>query len=237
MTELLSFIKKAGLGNIAGQPYDHTVLKQGRVLLRPPQSGDEQEWITVRSRNREYLKPYEPTWSERSLTPDYFQRRLSVQKKSWNADSYYSFLIFKNTAQDSLGDNQDNNQGDNKDQPINKGVLIGGMNINNVCRGISQFASLGYWIDQDHEGQGYMAEALGVTLQFCFERIKLHRVHASCILKNNRSKSLLLRAGFTEEGLARKYLKINGLWQDHYLFGYCAEDWKEARKKQIDMKS
>ena len=108
--------------------------------------------------------------------------------------------------------------------------MIGGMNVNNICRGAAQYATLGYWISEDHQGQGYMSEALRLTLQFCFERLKLHRVNAACLPNNARSENLLRRAGFKHEGFAEKYISINGAWRDHVLYGLNVENW--VHKKQ-----
>ncbi len=102
------------------------------------------------------------------------------------------------------------------------------MNINNICRGSARHASLGYWIAQKYQSQGYMSEAMRLSIKFCFETLHLHRINASCLLHNERSKNLILRAGFAEEGMAKKYLKIDGKWQDHLLFGLTVEDWEEA---------
>ena len=54
---------------------------------------------------------------------------------------------------------------------------------------------------------------------FAFERLGLHRVEAACLPHNEKSASLLVKAGFEEEGFARAYLKIDGDWRDHRLFG------------------
>ena len=51
------------------------------------------------------------------------------------------------------------------------------------------------------------------------ERRGLHRVEAACLPENHASHRLLLKSGFYEEGMARAYLKINGAWRDHVLFG------------------
>ncbi len=167
-----------------------------RLFLRPPTLGDWQKWADVREKNRDHLSAFEPEWPENCLEASFFQRRLAKQGKDWAADRGYSFLIFKN-----------------------EGTLIGGVNINNVVRGAAHFASFGYWLDQEAQGNGYMREALQMMLQFSSETLVLHRMNAACVTDNDRSAQLLLRLGFKEEGLAEKYLHINGVWQDHRLFG------------------
>lgn len=178
-----------------------------RIFMRPAQKKDWPHWAEVRRRNQEYLQPFEPRWAENCLSEDFFERRLARQGRDWQSGHANSFLIFKKEDR-----------------------LIGGMNINHICRGAAQYASLGYWLDEEMQGQGYMAEALRLTLRYCFEDLELHRVHAACLLHNERSKKLLIQAGFFEEGQARRYLKINGAWQDHVLYGLTAEDWKSAQE-------
>lgn len=181
-------------------------LESARVYMRPPTMEDWPQWAKVRGENKDYIQPFEPTWATHALDQDFFQRRIMRQARDWELGQANAFLIFKK----------------------NDMHLIGGMNINNICRGAAQFAALGYWIDQAHEGQGYMAEAMSLTLEYCFETLGLHRVNASCLPKNERSKKVLLRAGFKEEGMAEKYLKINGAWRDHQLFGLPIEDWSKT---------
>lgn len=176
--------------------------------MRPARLEDWPQWAEVRGRNHIFLKPFEPQWAPDALSADYFRRRLLRQAEDWQNDKGNYFLIIK----------KENN------------TLIGGMNINNICRGAAQYTSLGYWIDRDHEGQGYMSECMRLTLRYCFEEIALHRINAACLPHNQRSRNLLLRAGFKEEGIGEKYMQIDGKWQNHILFGYNIEDWMARQK-------
>ena len=47
---------------------------------------------------------------------------------------------------------------------------------------------------------------------------------AACLVDNEASKNLLARTGFRQEGLARRYLLINGQWADHLLFALLKEE-------------
>ena len=181
------------------------ILEGFRITLRPPRREDGAAWLSVREENRLYLKPFEPAWPRDAAEPAYFNRRLELQAADWTNGRSLPFLIF-------LAD----------------GTLIGGVNINNICRGAAQFASLGYWLGEQAQGHGYMAEALQLVLYHGFTALKLHRFHAACLPHNDRSRSLLLKSGFQEEGHAAKYMEINGQWQDHILFGLPVENWKGA---------
>lgn len=179
-----------------------------KVFLRPPKEEDWQEWHDVRGRNQMRLKPFEPTWPPNALSKDFFERRLRKQIADWHRDHAQFFLMFK--ASDAS--------------------LIGGININSITRGVAQFANLGYWIDGEHEGKGYMSEGMRLIKSHCFTALDLHRINAYCILENKRSQKLLMACGFEIEGKAKNYLKIDNKWQDHVLFGTCIEDWRAAQE-------
>lgn len=180
-----------------------SALLQGpRVTVRPPAPEDWPQWAEVRGRNRAHLVTLEPRWPNNCLSRDFFIRRLERQYSDWHKDRAYSFVI------------------------MDKKNLLGGININNVCRGAAQYATLGYWLDAQAQGQGYMSEALALVIDYGFKTLKLHRFNAGCLPHNDKSVNLLKRLGFEEEGFARKYVQINGQWQDHRLFGLPAEHWR-----------
>lgn len=177
-------------------------LRRGRVYLRPPKQGDWKQWSEVREVSREFLVPWEPTWPYDALTRRSFRRRVKAYHQEMRQGTSYSFLIFRE-ADD---------------------LLVGGVTISNLRRGVSQSASLGYWVGEAHARQGYMSEALGVVLEFGFEQLGLHRLEAACLPHNAASKNLLIKMGFSQEGYARHYLRINGAWQDHLLFAVLRND-------------
>ena len=106
--------------------------------------------------------------------------------------------------------------------------ILGGISLSNVRRGVAQCGTLGYWMGEAHASKGYMREGLGVMVGFCFNELGLHRVEAACLPTNGASRGLLTASGFSEDGFARKYLKIRGVWQDHLLFSLLAEDHRVA---------
>ena len=171
-------------------------LERNRVYLRFPVHRDWRNWAALRAESRDFLAPWEPTWAYDALTRGAFRRRLKMYKAEMRQGVTYSFLIFRRVDD----------------------VLLGGITLSNLRRGVAQSATLGYWIGSPHCNQGYMTDSLAATLEFAFSRIGLHRVEAACLPANEVSRRLLLRAGFREEGYAREYLRISGRWQDHQLF-------------------
>jgi [ribosomal protein S5]-alanine N-acetyltransferase len=172
------------------------------VVLRAPQMGDYPDWSALRERSRDFLTPWEPTWPADDLTRGAFRRRVRRYAEDLRADQAYAFFLFRK---------QDN-------------ALIGGMTLANVRRGVAQAGSLGYWMGAPFAGRGYMTAAVEALVPFAFGTLRLHRLEAACIPSNTASVRLLERTGFVREGIARKYLCINGLWQDHLLYGLVGTD-------------
>ena len=171
-------------------------LERNRIYLRFPVQRDWRNWAALRAESRDFLAPWEPTWAYDALTRGAFRRRLKMYKAELRQGVTYSFLIFRRIDD----------------------VLLGGITLSNLRRGVAQSATLGYWIGSPHGNQGYMTDSLAAILEFAFSRIGLHRVEAACLPANEASRRLLLRSGFREEGYAREYLRISGRWQDHQLF-------------------
>jgi ribosomal-protein-alanine N-acetyltransferase len=175
------------------------------VRLRPPRAGDYAEWSELRDRSREWLQPWEPTWPGDDLTRAAFRRRLGAYTQDIERGIAYPFLIFR--------------RGD--------GRMVGGITLANVRRGVAQMASVGYWMGEAFARQGHTLAALRTVLDFAFDRLTLHRVEAACLPSNEASRGVLLKAGFHQEGYARCYLKIDGEWRDHLLFGKLRGDTPE----------
>ncbi len=181
------------------------VLKSDRVTIRPPDYGDMTEWIKVRRKNQVFLKPYEPRWPDDALSTGFYLRRMARITQDWEEDRAYSFLIFENETN----------------------AIAGGINLNHVTRGAAGHATLGYWLDEDHQGQGFMREAGALVLAFAFNGLQLMRVNAGCLPHNIRSQKMLLSLGFEEEGYAKAYFQIDGLWQDHVLYGLTKQSYAQ----------
>ena len=103
-------------------------------------------------------------------------------------------------------------------------VLMGGCTLSNVRRGVTQCCALGYWIGERFARQGYMSDAVRALIPFIFSTLGLHRIEAACLPINEASKNLLAKAGFRQEGIARRYLQINGEWRDHVLFALLEDE-------------
>ena len=95
-----------------------------------------------------------------------------------------------------------------------------------MVRGAFQNAHVGYWVDRDHAGQGYTPEALVVVARFAFETVGLHRLQVSIVPRNRSSRRVVEKLDLRCEGLAERYLEINGVWEDHLRYAVTAEEWQ-----------
>ncbi len=98
------------------------------------------------------------------------------------------------------------------------GLLAGVIRLNGITRGAFDSASLGYWVDQARNGQGLASSAVAAVLDLAFGPLRLHRVQAETLRHNVRSQRVLTKNGFEHIGMAPKYIRIAGQWQDHDLF-------------------
>ena len=172
------------------------------IHMRTPHISDYVEWAALREESRDFLVPWEPTWPIDDLTRSAFRRRLRRYYRDIREDEAYPFFVFRTS-----GD-----------------TLVGGLTVSHVRRGVTQSCSLGYWIGKPHARRGLMTAAVAATVSFVFGTLRLHRIEAACLADNVASIRLLEKAGFSREGLARRYLRINGVWQDHLLFALLEDD-------------
>jgi [ribosomal protein S5]-alanine N-acetyltransferase len=168
------------------------------VILRQPQMSDHPEWAALREKSRRFLELWEPIWPADDLTRGAFRRRLKRYAEDQRSDQAYSFFIFR------CADN----------------VLVGGITLSHVRRGVAQAGSIGYWMGEPYARRGLMSKAVRALIPFSFETLRLHRLEAACITTNVPSE----KSGFQREGYARQYLCINGMWQDHLLYARIKDD-------------
>jgi ribosomal-protein-alanine N-acetyltransferase len=64
-----------------------------------------------------------------------------------------------------------------------------------------------------------------VTLRFAFEAISLHRVEISIIPRNTASRRVVEKLGIRLEGIAERFLEIDGVWEDHARYAITSEEW------------
>jgi ribosomal-protein-alanine N-acetyltransferase len=183
-------------------------LQDGSTAIRPLEASDLPALVEARVRNREFLTEWEPTRDETFFTPVGQARELALDDAAWRTSTGFPFAILDAAAGDRL---------------------IGRVALANVVRGVWQNATLGYWVSQDAGSRGHATTAVRLVLQFAFEIAGLHRIQPAIMPRNVRSRRVVEKCGFRHEGVALRYLKINGVWEDHDLFAMTVEDWQALK--------
>ena len=178
-----------------------------RLVMRPLVADDFSQWREVRTVNDEWLTKWEP--QRISGQPDVvqsrqaFASRCAARQRERQLGTGYGFGIFVD------------------------GALAGEMNVSAIQRGPFQNAYVGYWIDERLAGQEYTPEALVVAMRFAFEDLRLHRLQISIIPRNKPSRRVVEKLGIRLEGMAERYLEINGNWEDHMRYAITIEEWTQ----------
>ncbi len=176
------------------------------VYVRLLEMEDAQDLLDLRVRNRDFLAPWEPFRPAMRYTLDEQTAQLAFALESAASDRAYHFGIFTPGAE-----------------------LVGTITLANVARGAWQNATMGYFVDEEHNGRGYVTEAIRLVTGLAFADLGLHRVQAGVIPRNPASMRALEKAGYRREGLSLRYLYINDVWEDHVMFAITQEDISETR--------
>lgn len=180
-----------------------------RVVLRPLGVEDFAAWQEVRRRNADWLLKWEPLRTKGAPDPvenrDAFAVRCGARQRERQLGTGYGYGIFV------------------------EGSFAGEINLSIVQRGPFQSAYVGYWIDEAQAGHGYVPEALVCLCRAAFEDLHLHRVQISIIPRNTASRRVVEKLDIRDEGVAQRYLEINGTWEDHIRYAITAEEWDQRR--------
>lgn len=191
-----------------------TVLRGRRIELRPLELADFEGWREVRRRCADWLLKWEPAQppGQTDITSNRqaFAARCGARRREWQLGTGYGFGIFVDDR------------------------FAGEINVNSVQRGPFQNAYVGYWIDEAQAGNGLIPEALVIVARFTFEDLGLHRLQVAIIPRNVASRRVVEKLGLREEGLAIRYLEINGVWEDHVRYAITVEEWVERRNELLD---
>ena len=175
-----------------------------RVRLRTLSEDDYGQWYEVRARCRDWLVPWEPRPEGSPTTPEdraSFVARCAARERERQMGTGYGFGIFL------------------------EGSLTGEITLSSIQRGPFQNAFVGYWVDQDNAGNGLAPEATVAVLRFAFEELSLHRIEVAIVPRNRASRRVVEKLELREEGVALRYLEIDGRWEDHVRYAVTSEEW------------
>jgi ribosomal-protein-alanine N-acetyltransferase len=182
-------------------------LTNGAVSLRGLRMRDGPAWIDVRLRNERWLTPWEAlppaaaglSWAARHTVPAY-TAMLRTMNRQIRAGTLVAFGIWVEDR------------------------LVGQVTVGAISRGAINSGSLGYWIDERVAGRGIMPAAITAVAVHCFGPLGLHRLEADIRPRNLPSRRVAAKLGFTEEGVHRSFLFIEGAYRDHLCHTLLAED-------------
>jgi len=170
------------------------VRRSRRVHIRHPVAADRDAFLAAVTRSRRLHRPW--------VSPPADAHTFASMVRTADPPTTQRFLVGHNGSH----------------------VLVGVANLSQIFHGPFRNAYLGYYALAPHDGRGLMKEGLELTIRHAFAALHLHRLQANVQPENERSIALLRSLGFTQEGYARRYLKVGGRWRDHLLFAILADE-------------
>jgi ribosomal-protein-alanine N-acetyltransferase len=166
------------------------------VYLRAPAPSDANEFLGLVAASRRAHRPWVEPPGDRNAFAALIRRNRN--------DDFEAFLIAR--PEDD--------------------AIVGAADLSHIFHGPYRNAYLGFYALGSNAGRGYMTAGLRHLIRHAFADLRLHRVEANVQPLNERSKALLRRLGFRQEGFSPRYLKIGGRWRDHERWAILAEEWR-----------
>lgn len=181
--------------------YSLVELKGKDIILRNLTPGDAKDMLEYYKKNKNHLAPFEPSKDDNFYKLDTQKRFLIKSYKEFFNGTSVELGIFKHEK------------------------LIGKVRLSRILHGSFKNGILGYSIDEEEQGKGYMKESVKLLLKYAFDECDLHRIEASALVYNEKSRNVLKKCGFKLVGINEKYLFINGRWEDHATYYILKEDF------------
>lgn len=172
-------------------------LQSERLELLPPCVSLAERALKYQCDNRAFFEPWSPVRDDHFFTLKGQKERLVRQMEAFKTMSEVRFFLFKKGEPD---------------------YLIGEIGCSNIVRGAAQYGTLGYQLHGDELSQGYTTEGLQAVINYLFDEVKLHRLEANVMPRNEASIRVAEKLGFAKEGHSKGYLNINGKWEDHFRY-------------------
>ena len=169
-------------------------LETARLILLPAHPRLAKKTAAFYENNKTFLQPFEPTYDPKFTTRGYQRALLKADAKAARDNCGLRYWCFRKEAPDTA---------------------IGCVALTSITWGAFRSATVAYKTDGDLLRQGYASEALNAVVALAFEGLNLHRLEASIMPRNAASLALARKCGFSEEGRSPRYIRINGLWEDH----------------------
>lgn len=169
-------------------------IQGNKISIRVLNSDDASDLLEYYTRNKDFLSKFEPHRDEEFYTVEVQKQSLIENYKEFIKGEGAHFGIYKEEK------------------------MIGRIRIYNIVHGVFKSAFIGYSMDEQYQGNGYMKEAVSLVVTYAYEELGLHRIEATTLVDNEKSQRVLKACGFNELGICKEYLHINGKWRDHVIF-------------------
>jgi [ribosomal protein S5]-alanine N-acetyltransferase len=183
---------------------DLPVLLTPRLVLRIAREDEGAKAHAYVVRNRAYMRPWEPSRAEWCFELPYWEQTVGLERDRARLGSSFRLRVLR--CEDVS-------------------AYIGAVSLRDVEHGVNHSCQLGYSMDERHQGQGYMREAVAAAISFAFGELDLMRIEATYMPRNERSERLLKEFGFEREGLLRNMLMVDGKWEDHVVCSLLNPNW------------
>jgi len=110
---------------------------------------------------------------------------------------------------------------------LDTGRVIGSIRLE-VTSPNDRTADFGYSFHRPWWRQGYATEAARAVVAVGFDKLGLHRVWATCDVRNVGSWGVMEKLGMRREGLLRRNRLVRDGWRDSYVYAVLAEEWEAA---------
>jgi len=175
-------------------------LERNGVSLRLLTMRDEREWLALRQRNRDWLRPWEATVPPGQVDPVItFRTFVRRERAAWRERRVFPFVI-------EYG-----------------GELVGRASLGRIEWGAERGGTLGYWVSQHVAGRGIAPMAVVLLTEYAFGQ-GIHRVEIAIRPENEASLAVVRKLNVREEGTRQSYLFIDGAWRDHRIFAVTADE-------------
>jgi [ribosomal protein S5]-alanine N-acetyltransferase len=191
-------------------PVERPVIRTERLVLSLPQAEDAAEMLAYGLRNYPHHAPWSPPPPPDAFTLECYQRLVQRIQSEFESGRSVGFWL-------RLGHDP-------------AGKFVGAAALTQITLGAFRACHLGYHVDHEYEGQGYMSEAVSAVIQHAFRDLRLHRIMANYMPTNRRSERVLERQGFVKEGYAKDYLFIGDRWEDHVMTALTNHDLAGSRE-------
>lgn len=172
------------------------VYQTKRLYLKVLRPYSAKEVLDYYKRNAKFLKDWDPNRDLYFYTMECQRKILRDEYRDYRKGSGIRLWLIK----------KENNK------------VIGNICFNNIVMGNFKSCFLSYKLDKDEINRGYITEAIRKGIDIMFGQYGLHRIEVNIIPRNERSLRVVEKLNFEKEGFSRKYLEINGVWEDHLHF-------------------